>query len=187
MRNAQWLAMVTLGVALSVVGGMAEADTGFAPPATPAHPVTDVIHGVKLTDAYRWLEDGHDPQVQAWTRAQHEATLRYLDETAPPIAGLHEELVAYFDRDVTRPPFFKRDREFFLRTRKGEPQAKLYTKLEGRDVLLFDPVALDPSGKTAIGSVVPNRDGSHAAVWMSKSDASCHSAKWKCVRAPRAI
>ena len=31
-------------------------------------------------------------------------------------------------------------------------------------MLLFDPVALDPSGKTKIGAVVPNRDASRLAV-----------------------
>src|SRR6185437_10616654 len=33
-----------------------------------------------------------------------------------------------------------------------------------REVLLFDPVALDPSGKTKIGDVVPNRDATRLAV-----------------------
>ncbi len=31
-------------------------------------------------------------------------------------------------------------------------------------MLLFDPVALDPSGKTKIGAVVPNRDATRVAV-----------------------
>ena len=55
-------------------------------------------------------------------------------------------------------------REFFQRTRRGEPQAKLYTRIDGREVLLFDPVALDPTGRTKIGSVVPNRDATRLAV-----------------------
>ena len=78
--------------------------------------------------------------------------------------GLRGELERLIDRDVTRPPFFKNGREFFQRTRKGEPQAKLYTRLDDAERLLFDPIALDPSGKTALGSMVPNRDGSKAAV-----------------------
>ena len=31
-------------------------------------------------------------------------------------------------------------------------------------MLLFDPIALDPTGKTKLGSVVPNRDASKLAV-----------------------
>jgi len=142
----------------------AVADTPFFPPATPARPVVDTLFGVTLTDAYRWLENGQDPAVQAWTRAQHAATVAYLDRSAPPVPGMKDELARYFDRDRTDAPFFKNGREFFQRTRKGEPQAKLYTRLDGRDVLLFDPVALDPTGKTKLGSIVPNRDASKLAV-----------------------
>jgi prolyl oligopeptidase len=151
-------------VALIMASTLAAAAPGFDPPPTPARPVVDIVHGVKLTDAYRWLEDGGNPEVQAWTKRQHQATLSWLDANAPPVAGLHDELAAFFDRDITQPPFFKKGREFFERTRKGEAQAKLYTRLDGRELLLFDPLALDPSGKTSMGAVVLNRDGSRAAV-----------------------
>jgi len=151
-------------VALIMASTLAVAAPGFDPPLSPARPVVDTVHGVKLTDAYRWLEDGGNPEVQAWTKRQHAATLAWLEANAPPVAGLHDELVAYFDRDITQPPFFKKGREFFERTRKGDEQAKLYTRLDGRELLLFDPLALDASGKTSLGAVVLNRDGSRAAV-----------------------
>ena len=143
---------------------LAFAASKFDPPPTPARPVVDVVHGVALTDPYRWLEDGKNAEVQAWTRAQHDATVAWLETNAPPVAGLHEELVGYFDRDITQPPFFKKGREFFYRTRKGEAQAKVYTRLDGKEILLFDPIALDPSGKTSVGAFVVNRDGARAAV-----------------------
>jgi prolyl oligopeptidase len=136
----------------------------FFPPETPAKPVVETLHGVTLTDRYRWLESGRDPAVEAWTHAQHDATVRYLDRAAPSIAGLRDELTRYFDRDKTDAPFFKHGREFFQRTKKGDPQARLYTRLDGREILLFDPIALDPSGKTKLGEVVPNRDASKLAV-----------------------
>ena len=89
---------------------------------------------------------------------------QFLDRNAPPVPGMKDELTRYFDRDKTDPPLFKNSREFFQRTRRGEPQAKLYTRIDGRETLLFDPVALDPSGKTKIGAVVPNRDATRLAV-----------------------
>jgi prolyl oligopeptidase len=147
-----------------IVTACAAAAPAFDPPATPARPVTERVHGVALTDPYRWLEDAKNAEVQTWAQAQHDATLAWLDANAPPVPGLHDELVAYFDRDITQPPSFKKGREFFYRTRKGEAQAKVYTRLAGQELLLFDPVALDPSGKTSVGAFVPNRDGSRAAV-----------------------
>jgi prolyl oligopeptidase len=151
-------------VAAILMPAEALADPAFFPPETPARAVVEMLHGMTLTDRYRWLEDGKSAEVSAWTRAQHAATLRFLDRNAPPVPGMKDELTRYFDRDRTDPPLFKHGREFFQRTRRGEPQAKLFTRLEGRDVLLFDPVALDPSGKTKIGAVVPNRDASRIAV-----------------------
>ncbi len=140
------------------------AQPAFSPPPTPARPIVETLHGVTLTDRYRWLENGKDAEVERWTRTQHDATLAWLDKHAPPVAGLRGELERLIDRDVTRSPFFRKGREFFLRTRKGEQQPKLYTRLAGEERLLFDPTALDPSAKTALGSIVPNRDGSKAAV-----------------------
>ena len=151
------------GMALSCVMS-ALAQPAFSPPPTPARPIVETLHGVTLTDRYRWLENGKDAEVERWTRTQHDATLAWLEKNAPPVPGLRGELERLIDRDVTRPPFFRKGREFFLRTRKGEQQPKLYTRLAGEERLLFDPTALDPSAKTALGSIVPNRDGSKAAV-----------------------
>ena len=140
------------------------ADSMFFPPETPAKPVVETFAGVTLTDRYRWLENGKDEAVASWTRAQHAATVAYLDRNAPPVPGMKDELTRYFDRDRTDAPFFKNGREFFQRTKKGDPQARLYTRISGREILLFDPIAFDPSGKTKLGSIVPNRDASKLAV-----------------------
>jgi prolyl oligopeptidase len=155
---------LALTVTLAATRAFAADTPAFFPPETPPRPVVDVVHGVTLTDRYRWLENGKDPAVVAWTRAQHAATVQFLDANAPPVPGMKDELTRYFDRDKTDPPLYKNSREFFQRTRRGEPQAKLYTRVDGREILLFDPVALDPSGKTKIGAVVPNRDATRLAV-----------------------
>ena len=152
------------GFALIMAAAITTAAPAAGPPVTPERPVVETVHGVRLTDRFRWLEDGKNAEVQAWTRRQHDATLAWLEANAPPVAGLHDELTAYFDRDITQPPFFKRGREFFYRTRKGEEQAKVYTRLDERELLLFDPIALDPSGKTSVGAFVLNRNASRAAV-----------------------
>jgi len=167
LRPLAALAVLTAALAaggIVAVTDSAAADAAFFPPETPSRPVTETQFGVTLTDRYRWLEDGKDAQVSAWTRAQHAATVAYLDRSAPPVPGMKDELARYFDRDKTNAPFFKNGREFFQRTKKGDPQSRLYTRLDGREVLLFDPIALDPTGKTKLGSVVPNRDASKLAV-----------------------
>jgi prolyl oligopeptidase len=134
------------------------------PPATPARPVVDVVHGTTLTDPYRWLEDNKNEEVVKWTRAQHDAALAWLDKNAPEVPGLKDELTRYTDRTITSPPSYYKGREFFTRKVKGEAQAKLYTRIDGREVLLFDPVKLDPSGKSSMQGRALSRDASIVAV-----------------------
>ena len=46
----------------------ASAQTKFSPPSTSAIPVRDTLHGVVLTDNYRWLEEKEDSKVIEWTK-----------------------------------------------------------------------------------------------------------------------
>ena len=113
---------VQIGVVAALMAATAEgADAPFFPPATPTQPVVETLHGVTLTDRYRWLEDGKDPVVLAWSRAQHAATLAYLDRAAPPVPGMRDEIARWYDRDRTERPFFKNGREFLKRAKRGEP------------------------------------------------------------------
>ena len=75
---------------LLIVSTLATGAPAFDHPLTPARPVVDLLHGVTLTDPYRWLEDGKNAEVQAWTKRQHDATVAWLEAHAPPVAGLHE-------------------------------------------------------------------------------------------------
>jgi prolyl oligopeptidase len=138
--------------------------SALSAPATPARPITETVNGKALTDPYRWLEDNKSEEVVKWTRAQHDAALAWLAKNTPEVPGLRDELTRYTDRTVTSPPTFKKGREFFTRKVKGEAQAKFYTRLDGKEVLLFDPMKLDPSGKSSLSGVAYSRDASLASV-----------------------
>ena len=62
-------------------GTAGRAQVEFRPPATPQHAVRDTIHNVVFTDPYRWLEDKDDPAVVAWSKAQHDYGIEYLQKT----------------------------------------------------------------------------------------------------------
>ena len=150
--------------ALATLIPMALSAQPLNPPPTPARPVVDAVHGTKITDAYRWLEDNRSEEVVKWTRAQHDAALNWLEKNSPPVPGLKDELTRYTDRTITSPPSFYKGREFFTRKVKGEAQAKLYTRLDGKEVLLFDPVKLDPTGKSSLSGNSYSRDASIVSV-----------------------
>ena len=74
------------------------AQSTFFPPKTPVHAVTDTMHGVLITDEYRWLENKADPATINWTRAQHDYGDFYLESTQKKHEGLRESIAAYIDR-----------------------------------------------------------------------------------------
>jgi len=139
-------------------------------PTTAEKPVVDNVHGIDLTDPYQWLEDKTDPEVVEWTKTQHEHTLDFLDKSAP-IKGLREEIAAYIDRDITGPIFLRGERQFFYVKKKGEQQYKLYTRLGDKDILIFDPTSIDPSGKSAISGVDFTKNGDRVAVGVQNKGA----------------
>ncbi len=141
-----------------------DAQVQFRPPLSKSIPVVDELHGLQLTDNYQWLEDKTNQEVIDWTRAQHEHTLNYLNATSSKIPGLNEEIAAYIDRDITGPIFLRGDRQFFYVKKKGEQQYKLYTRLDGKDVLIFDPTEIDTSGLSAISGVSFTQKGDLVAV-----------------------
>ena len=147
------------------------AQVAFNPPPTEKKPVVDTLHGFLLTDAYRWLEDKTDPAVVAWTRAQHDYTVKYLEETQKSHPGLLEEVTAYIDMDYEGPVNKEGKRVFQTIKKKGDKQSSVYTLLDGNKIQIWDPVKLDTSGKTATTSVQYTYDGERAAVSVQKSGA----------------
>jgi len=134
--------------------------------------VTDTHHGVQVVDDYRWLEDGKDPRVIAWTEAQNQLTRRRIDALPdrPKIRARVAELLsskAPSYRGVTavgagvlalehRPP-----RQQALLVAFGDPARA------GSERVVLDPNELDPSGSTAIDFFEPSRDGKRVGVSLS--------------------
>ncbi|RYF99523.1 MAG: hypothetical protein EOO07_36650 [Chitinophagaceae bacterium] len=121
----------------------------FTPPATPAKPVKDTLHNVILTNNYRWLEDKTNADVIAWTKAQHDYGIKYLQSTQKVHPDLKGQIATYFNLDYEGPLKSVGKRIFQTVKLKGDKQHKIYTYLNGKKLLVWDPVKLDTSGKTA--------------------------------------
>jgi len=150
---------------------MIHAQLPFKWPSTQAIPVVDTLHGVLLTDNYRWLEDKTDPKVIEWTKAQHDAGEKYLKQTQKSYPGFRDEIAAFIDLDYEGPLNKQGKRVFQNVKRKGDKQNKLYTILNGKKILIWDPVQIDTSGNTATSDVQYSYDGERAAVSVQKSGA----------------
>jgi prolyl oligopeptidase len=127
----------------------------MSPPFSPIEPVTDILHGIPVTDPYRWLEDHNSPQTRAWVEEQTRYARAYLDRSPgrAQIRGRVKELV-----DVETYDFFLKSgtRYFFRKRLQGQEQPCIYFReaAEGGDQLLIDP---GQRGTGDYTSVIPLR------------------------------
>jgi prolyl oligopeptidase len=142
-------------------------------PETPKKPVTDVYHGVKVTDDYRWLEKADDPAVKKWVEAENKVTQAYFDrnKSLPELRKRLKELMS-----AESPSFgglqFRGDTLFALKKQPPLEQPFLVT-LKSVDEpdsarVVLDPNKLDAKGKTAIDFYAPSRSGKYVAVSLSE-------------------
>ena len=143
--------------------------TAARPPATRIVPVTDTLHGVVVTDNYRWLEgDNSDPQnpgkvtpeVAAWTDEQNSYTRSVLDGL-PGRKALEDRLRPLMEIDDVSAPEVRGGRYFYAKRRGSEQQATIYwrERSDGPDRVLIDPAAIDASGLTTVEWFSPSENG----------------------------
>ncbi|MCK4342963.1 MAG: S9 family peptidase [Phycisphaerae bacterium] len=139
-------------------------------PPTPSRPVMEELHGETIVDPYRWLEDGNDAEVQAWTTEQNRLTRRLLDRFEDQRAQLKKQLRELHAVNVCSAPKIFGDRFFFLKRNGLQNRAVLYVR-EGS--LTAEPrVVLDPNEFSADGTVsldwwYPSPDGALLAYGKS--------------------
>jgi prolyl oligopeptidase len=130
------------------------------PPPTKAIPVTETLHGVSITDPYRWLEDQNSPETRAWLGAQNAYTRAYLDKI-PGRDKLKQRLAELSRVDAVGLPVVRNGRYFFSRRGANENQASICMRsgFDGKDEVLVDPKTFgDESYSVALADVAD--DGS---------------------------
>ena len=139
-------------------------------PSTKVDPVVETIHGVKITDPYRWLEDADSPATREWTDKQNACTRGILD-ALPGRAAIRERLNALLDVGVVSAPDVKKGRYFYTRREGKQNQAILYVRdgLKGADRVLLDPNALSADGTIALDWYYSSRDSKLLAYGLSAS------------------
>jgi prolyl oligopeptidase len=155
------------------VAALAACTAAAAPPATPKKPVTDTYHGVAVTDDYRWLEDGNNPEVKAWSDAQNAHARAVLDKL-PGVPVLRERLTKIMAAKTTsHAGLAVRDGRVFALRRQPPKQQPFLVVMPAADKpdearVLLDPGELDKAGTTSIDWFVPSPDGKLVAVSLSK-------------------
>jgi prolyl oligopeptidase len=171
-------AAATLAVGFALVSGSLHAKTVAGveiPPPLPPQPVSDTYFGTTVEDPYRFLEDTENAEVQAWMRAQADATSALLAR----IPGREALLARIKEIDDAVPAVIgqiHRDRRgvlVYLKRGPQENQFKLYRRerADREERLLVDPEVLArETGKPhAIGGFSVSPDGRYVAYTISAS------------------
>jgi prolyl oligopeptidase len=124
------------------------------------------LHGHKVADPYRWLEDASSEETSAWSEAQDELCRSHLDglpgrqhwarrlrELTPGSVGL---------------PVVVGERQFFLR-REPDQELDVFCVQEGDGTVrpLIDPAALNPDLTTVLDLATPSKEGDRVAYLLS--------------------
>ncbi len=143
------------------------------PPPTEEVPVTDTYHGTKVADAYRWLEDGSDDSVRAWSDAQNAYARGILDHLASVDEIRARTTEIYAARTVSYSDVTYSGGHLFAIKRhppKQHPFLVVMPSAESPHMarVIVDPNQLDPHGGTSIDWYVPSHNGKLVAVSLSK-------------------
>jgi prolyl oligopeptidase len=140
------------------------------PPAYPPAERLDLVedlHGRRVADPYRWLEDPQDASTVAWSRAQDG-----LFEAAAagwPLRGRFADRVrTLLGAGVEGVPVWRGDRRFFVRRLPGQEHGVLLVAGPDGERVLVDPIALDPTGVTTLDAWQPSREGDLLAYQLSE-------------------
>lgn len=144
-----------------------------APPVAPVRPVSDDYFGTRVVDAYRYMEDLQDPEVQAWIKAQAGHARATLD--ALPLRAAFAERVGALAgaSDTIENLRLTPDGMVYLRRPAGASAARLYWRgrTGGAERVLVDPAQQAGDGRAfAIGYFQVSPDGRRIAYALAPND-----------------
>jgi prolyl oligopeptidase len=152
----------------------------LAYPPTRKSDQVDILHGVRIEDPYRWLEDLDSPETKAWVEAQDKVTFAFL-EAIPSRQPIKERLTRLWNYERFGAPFRKgkgkSSRYFFFKNDGLQNQSVLYTmpSLDAEPKVLLDPNTLSPDGTVSLSSLEVSEDGELMAYGLSASGSDWES------------
>ena len=132
--------------------------------------VEDTLHGHKIADPYRWLEDANSPDSQEYVREEMAYTRSLLD----PLPGrdrIHERLTQLLSIGTIGTPQIGGPYFFYTRREGTQNQPVLLVRegLHGKDRALVDANQMSADGTVALDWWFPSDDGKYVAYGTSAS------------------
>lgn len=141
-------------------------------PEAPPQPVTEVLHGVLLTDPYRWLEDDRAPATRAFVEAQMKLTRSLLDPRAER-AAFRQRLTELHSVDKTDVPIVRNGRYFYTKRPAGAVREAIYFRAsaESEEALLVDPAQVTGGPLSSVQLLGVSGDGRWVAYGVREGGA----------------
>jgi prolyl oligopeptidase len=148
----------------------AAAVSSQGPPLAEPKPLAETLHGTRIVDKYRWLEDGKNPETQKWVEAEMSYTRAVLD----PLPGreqIHKRLTELLTIGNINVPQIGGKYYFYTRRDGMQNQPVLYARegLNGQDRVVVDANQLAADGTIALDWFEPSEHGKYVAYGTSPS------------------
>lgn len=150
--------------AVAVAAAATPASPRLPYPETRRADTVDTLHGVRVADPYRWLEDEKTPEVQAWMDAQ-DLFARAQLSALPGRDAIARRLSELLYVDALGAPRHRGGRYFYSRRLATKEKAIVYVRegRRGRERVLLDPNSWSADGSDALGGWWPSWDGKRVA------------------------
>lgn len=133
------------------------------------------MHGIKIEDPYRWLEDATSPEVQEWVEEQNKLTLSILRGYSGEDI-VKKRMLELFNYDYIQALYFQVTKTkdgprffyFFREAGKNQPSLCYQDGEDGERVVLYNPLVESEEGLISIDWFVPSLDGSLVAFGISE-------------------
>ena len=144
----------------------ATAPTG--PPKAKTEVVEDTLHGHKIADPYRWLENSQASDTQQYVHDELAYTRSILDPL-PGRAQTHQRLTQLLSIGTIGTPQLGGNFYFYTRREGTQNQPVLFVRegINGKDRTLLDVNQLAADGTVALDWWFPSEDGKYVAYGTS--------------------
>ena len=142
----------------------------LAPPKAERRPLEENLHGTKIIDNYRWLEDSNSAETQKWV-AEEMAYTRAVLDPLPGREAIRKRLTELLSIGSVGVPQIGGKYYFYTRREGMQNQPVLYVRegIEGKDRVLVDANQLSADGTIALDWFDASEHGKYVAYGTSAS------------------
>ncbi|MGB8595232.1 MAG: prolyl oligopeptidase family serine peptidase [Candidatus Sulfotelmatobacter sp.] len=164
------IALLSLFVAAAYAADDVKGAAASAVPKAEKRPLEETLHGVKIVDNYRWLEDGQSPETQKWVEEEMAYTRGVLDPL-PGRDAIHKRLTELLGIGSISQPQIGGKYYFYTRREGMQNQPIVYVRegVEGKDRVLLDVNQLAADGTIALDWYQPSENGKYLVYGTSPS------------------